>query len=488
MRYAAYFRISTDETRQKFSMEAQQDSAVKHLESIKDGGILVGEYSDEASGKNMERPNLQRMLADAKEGKFDCILVYKVDRLSRCLRDICQIMKDLEKCGVAFRSITEPFDTSTPIGKAFIQILGVFAELERENICERTRVGMEKKVSKGEWVGHAPFGYDYSTDEKRLIPNEAKSEIIKQIFRWYAVDKMGSRAIALKLNDIGSRTNRGNLWATNSLIALLRNPAFIGKIKRNSNVYEGNHEAIIPESMWNEAQVTLKARRKNFSARRSNGGGYLLSGVLHCAKCNTKMYGNCGHSQGKKHMYYVCGAKQRFGTCSMKSIPKDKIESAIIRQVMGLLSQSDLIQDVERKALEMIKSNRPDMKGELKHVESHILKCQTTKGRYMKAFEDELMSAHECGARMRDLSLELNQLEDRRAELIKACGTEIKPITKEEIKKALSELTDTLKDSPKSLQKSIVTNLVKKASVLSPDSVEATYSLSGIRVLTGSRP
>jgi len=489
MRYASYFRISTDETRQKFSLEAQRDSAVKHLESIKDGGTLVKEYSDEASGKNMERPNLQRMLADARGGKFDCILVYKVDRLSRCLRDICQVMEDLDNCGVAFRSITEPFDTSTPIGKAFIQILGVFAELERENICDRTRIGMERKVSQGEWVGHPPFGYDYCADEKRLIPNRGEAIVIDKIFKWYVHDRMGSKTIGLRLNEMGIRTKNGKRWASCQIISKLKNPVYIGKIKRNGTVYDGNHKAIVSEEIWDKAQIQLEERRKNYSKRRSNGSKFLFTGPTKCGICGANIYGMTGTGKNKQKCgYYICGGRKRFGTCEKKNIPQPLLETAIIRQVTGLLSNSDLFQDVEKKALELMKARQPDVKGELKAVESDIQKRQATKQRYLRAFEANTLPEDECGGRLREIGQELHQLNARKAELEETCRAEVKPITKDEIKKALTKFTDVLKDSPYSLQKSILKSLVKKIVVLPDDMVEVIYSLSGVRQLlaTGS--
>src|SRR6266508_1380059 len=158
-RIVIYIRRSTDEDNQPYSLEAQETKLRAFVESQPGDWQIVKIYSDDASGATTDREELQNMLRAARAGLFDTVLVYRVDRFSRRLRDLVALLDDLADAGVAFRSATEPFDTSTPVGRMLVQMLGVFAEFEREVIIDRVIAGMERKATKGLWNGGArPFG------------------------------------------------------------------------------------------------------------------------------------------------------------------------------------------------------------------------------------------------------------------------------------------------------------------------------------------
>lgn len=170
MRVAIYRRISTDEERQPFSLEAQQERLAAYVVA-QPGWVLTRSYSDRMSGKRLDRPGLQQALADAGTGRYDLLLVFKVDRLARSTGGLARVLEELDKAGVAFRSASEPFDTSTAAGRMMMQMLRVSAEFEREMIVERTRMGLARKAAKGAWTGgRAPFGYRYDAEAQTLIP------------------------------------------------------------------------------------------------------------------------------------------------------------------------------------------------------------------------------------------------------------------------------------------------------------------------------
>ncbi len=159
---ATYTRISTDEDHQPYSLEAQAERLGNYVAS-QDGWELVRRFTDQASGATTERPGLQRALAEAKAERFDLLLVYRVDRFARSVRGLAQLLEELDAGGVAFRSATEPFDTTTPAGRMMVQMLGVFAEFERATIVDRVIAGMERKAARGGWCGGSrPFGYERS--------------------------------------------------------------------------------------------------------------------------------------------------------------------------------------------------------------------------------------------------------------------------------------------------------------------------------------
>ena len=160
MKVAFYTRISTDEDHQKYSLEAQKDRLENYCKGLYDSFELFKIYKDTDSGTHMNRPALEEMLFDAENGLFNSLLVFRVDRLSRNVRRLSQMVEELTKHNVVLKSITEPFDTEPPAGKMMLQMLGVFAEFEHATIVQRTKVGMEKKAKGGEWCGGVvPYGY-----------------------------------------------------------------------------------------------------------------------------------------------------------------------------------------------------------------------------------------------------------------------------------------------------------------------------------------
>ena len=156
MRVATYTRISTDEEHQPYSLEAQ-DTRLRAYVASQEGWELTRRYSDRMTGSTLERPELQRALADGRLGRFDLMLVYRVDRLSRSVRGLAQILEELDHAHVVFRSATEPFDTGTPAGRMMVQMLGVFAEFERAMIQERVRAGLARARSEGKRLGWPPI-------------------------------------------------------------------------------------------------------------------------------------------------------------------------------------------------------------------------------------------------------------------------------------------------------------------------------------------
>jgi len=196
MRVAIYTRISTDEEHQPYSLEAQDTRLGAYIAS-QDGWELTRRYSDRMTGSVLERPELQRALGDARLHRFDLLLVYRVDRLSRSVRGLAQILEELDHAHVLFRSATEPFDTGTPAGRMMVQMLGVFAEFERATMVDRVIAGMERKAARGGWLGGPnPYGYRYNPATSMLEPDEAEAATVRTIFDLYVTKRLGTKAVA----------------------------------------------------------------------------------------------------------------------------------------------------------------------------------------------------------------------------------------------------------------------------------------------------
>ena len=185
---AAYCRKSIEERADEAfgSIENQHESILNFIASHKHEGWipLTEKYDDNGfTGSNANRPSLQRLLNDIKEGRVNMVIVYKLDRLSRSLVDFVQLLKFFDEHGVAFASVTQPIDTSTSTGKLMLHILSSFAEFERELISERTRDKMCAARKRGKWTGGvAPLGYRVDKENKKLIIDPESSKVVKEIF------------------------------------------------------------------------------------------------------------------------------------------------------------------------------------------------------------------------------------------------------------------------------------------------------------------
>jgi site-specific DNA recombinase len=305
VRVAIYTRISTDEEHQPYSLGAQDQRLRSYVES-QAGWSLVRSFEDQESGATLERRDLQRALAEAKAGRFDLLLVYRVDRLARSVRGLAHILEELDASGVAFRSATEPFDTSTPAGRMMVQMLGVFAEFERETIIDRVIAGMERKAGRGEWVvGPRPFGYALppkgTPGPRHLLVDEDRAPLVPVIFDMYARQRLGSQAIANWLNEQGHRTQRGKPWGHTAVLTMLRNRAYVGEVFFRGTWHPSPHPSLVDPKLFDKAQRLLAQRGEDVSKRASNPSPYLLSGVgregleppTPCASC--KCATNCAN-------------------------------------------------------------------------------------------------------------------------------------------------------------------------------------------------
>ncbi|MCL1842891.1 MAG: recombinase family protein [Defluviitaleaceae bacterium] len=309
---AIYVRVSTDEQANSgYSIGEQKERLLAYCKA-KDW-IVQDLYIDAGySGSNLERPAIQKLQEDI--GKFNIVLVYKLDRLSRSQYDILALIeKKFLPNGVDFVSMSESFDTSTPFGRAMIGILGVFAQLEREQIKERVTMGRNARARAGKYHGGGkpPIGYDY--DGEKLIINQYEAEQIRLIFQM-AADYKSNEQMLKALNAAGYTTRYGK-WSSSSRMSLtLRNNVYIGVLKFGDIVYENAHEPIISHELFEKAnkirEVKLDKYGKNIFNRTT-----LLSGLIWCAKCGARYSTTNSKIQAN-------GKRNRFHSCYSRSFPK----------------------------------------------------------------------------------------------------------------------------------------------------------------------
>jgi DNA invertase Pin-like site-specific DNA recombinase len=274
MRCAIYTRKSSEEgLAQEFnSLDAQRESAEAYILSQRHAGwmVLPERYDDGGyTGANLERPALQRLLADIEAGTIGCIVVYKIDRLSRSLLDFARLMGRFEERRVNLVSVTQQFNTTASLGRLTLNILLSFAQFERELIQERTRDKMSAARRKGKWVGGVPvLGYDVAAGGGKLVVNEEEARQVRAIFALY----LEHRALLPVLSMIRQRQWTTKRWTTESgrlypgrpftshdLSRLLTNMIYVGKVHFRGQIYQGEHPAIVEEGNWQRVQSVREA-------------------------------------------------------------------------------------------------------------------------------------------------------------------------------------------------------------------------------------
>jgi len=277
---------------------------------------LPDRYDDGGyTGGNMDRPAVKRLLADIEAGRVDCVVVYKVDRLSRSLLDFARTMETFEKHRVSFVSVTQQFNTTTSMGRLMLNVLLSFAQFEREIISERTRDKIAAARRKGKWSGGMPIlGYDVAPGGGKLLVNEDEAARVRGIFELYLEHQSLIETIKA-LDDRGWTTKRwttkdgrqrgGKPFNKNTLFHLLTNLLYLGKITLKKEVFEGEHAAIVDAEVFRRVQALLRRNGQSGGKHVRNRFGALLKGLLHCVPCGCAMVHTHTLKNGnRRYRYY----------------------------------------------------------------------------------------------------------------------------------------------------------------------------------------
>jgi site-specific DNA recombinase len=350
VRCAIYTRKSTEEgLDQDFnSLDAQREAAEAYIHSQAHAGwtALPARYDDGGyTGSNLDRPALQRLLADIEAGQIDGVLTHRVDRLSRSLLDFAKLMERFEQRQVAFVSVTQHFHSGTSMGRLVLNVLLSFAQFERELIAERTRDKMAAARRKGKWSGGLPIlGYDVDAQTKKLVVNEAEAVRVRAIFDLYqqhrgllpVVDELTRRGWCNKQ----SRTRQGRVrggrpFTKGSLYHLLTNVTYIGQVRYLQEVHPGEQLAIVGPGIWREAQALLTHNGQARAVALRTRSRASLQGLLHCRPCGCAMTPAQVTRGNRRYRYYTCSAAQRKGwpTCPSKALPAAAIERYVLEQL-----------------------------------------------------------------------------------------------------------------------------------------------------------
>ncbi len=479
-RVAFYTRISTDEDHQKYSLDAQKDRLEAFCKSqYGDDWSPFKVYRDTESGTHMNRPGLEEMLFDAEAEAFDVLLVFRVDRLSRKVRELAQMVDELTKHNVTLKSITEPFDTASAAGKMMLQMLGVFAEFEHATIVERTKVGMEKKAKNGEFVGGVvPYGYQLDP-EKGLVVHEEEALLVRKVFKMYAFGLEGSQSIVNELNDAGHRKRSGKRWDKHVVLHILRNPVYVGKLRWSEVVYEGNHDGIVSEELFGKAQEILKRRAIELNGRQwHNGEERLLAGIIKCARCGAHMVGVSTKKKSRRFPYYICNKRWKTHGCEQDYVRADLLESAVLGDVKAMFQDEQFVARVWEEANRRLEAEKPDVEKEIAGIEAELERTRKVVARYFKAFEAGTMKPALASEKVEDLNARIAELEAERADLeARRQRLALPAIDREMLSKLLEEFDGVFAAGTNPQKKHLLQSVVKKVLIHDRRTVEVWYGL-----------
>ena len=509
IRCAIYTRKSTEEgLEQQFnSLDAQRESAEAYIASQQHEGwtCVPTRYDDGGfTGGNMERPALKRLLADIEAGKVDCVVVYKVDRLSRSLMDFARMMETFEKNQISFVSVTQQFNTTHSMGRLTLNILLSFAQFEREIISERTRDKIAAARRKGKWVGGRPIiGYDLASNAQggRVTVNEEEAAQVRQIFELYL--RHGS--LIPTLREVDRRGWQAKRWTTKkgavrggtrftkeSLYRLLTNIAYIGKVRFHDQLYQGEHPAIVSEALWHRVQDALRHNGRNGgtgSGVTRNKYGALLKGLLHCGPCRCGMMHTYTSKGNRRYRYYVCLNAQKRGweNCPTKSIPAAEIERFVVDRIKTIGKDDEVLARTLAQARKQNQDGLDDLQSERRRLERELAKH----GAEVRKLIDQAGAPGETptAARLADLQERIRAAEQRATEVREQIITlSAKAVDEDELARALS-LFDPIWDSLSPGEQARVLHLLVEC--VTYDGADGTLAITfrptGIRVLADER-
>lgn len=406
MNIAIYTRKSK-ETIHGESIGNQFELCKKYIENHFENVDKIYTYEDEGfSGKNTDRPKFQELMKDVKNNKFNILICYRLDRISRSVCDFSEILEELTRYKVDFVSIKEQFDTSTPMGRAMMYIASVFAQLERETIAERVRDNMMELAKTGRWLGgHTPLGFNTNRTiengkEVTYLKSTDEMEIVKLIYNKY----LNTRSLYKTNKYLLENNIQGRNWTTSMVGNILRSPNYVkcdsklityfkkekitccGKIDGNGfltyNVFNdkrtrkpknewiyaiGKHKGIIDSEQWIEIQNILDTNKNLKNTGTSFKG--LLNGLLHCGNCGRAMNASYGvkRKDGSRPFYYRCNSKMQGGVkvCNVENIRTNILDSKVIDKLKSVDFQEHIFK---------IESTALDFESEIKKISDEIKK------------------------------------------------------------------------------------------------------------------
>ena len=501
VRCAIYTRKSTEENLDLDfnSLDAQREAGEAYIKSQQHEGwtCLEQRYDDGGfSGGNVDRPAFQRLMADVEEGTIDCIVVYKIDRLSRSLMDFARIMQTLEQYGVSVVSVTQQFNTTTSMGRLTLNILLSFAQFEREIISERTRDKIAAARRRGNWTGGPPvLGYDRVRDSRgsRIVVNQKEAQRVRAIYQMY-LDEGSMLPTIQAIRKLGWRTKRyetakgvwrgGAEFDKSSLQKLITNVVYLGKVTYKGDMYDGVHDAIIDEDLFARVQGLLRRNRNSGGRYSRNKHGAMLKGLVRCKACGCAMCHHFTTRGSKRYRYYVCinAQKRGWNECPAPSLPASQLEDFVVEQIRALGRDPTVLEESLRATQDHLQRDVDDLKRRRGEIEATIkdLGRQVGETASRAGFDDQ--AARQLTRLQEQIRERHHEVADLNAEMTRVQRRMLEPDELAGAVEAFDPLWSTL---PPSFRARLVQLLVERIEYdAESESISLTFHPTGIRTLT----
>ena len=445
VKVALYARVSTEEQTTNFSLGSQLELLKKHASDHK--YEVFDEYVDDGySGTSSDRPQFQRLMEDSKQGKFQLILIYRVDRFFRRNKDLLNTVDELQKLNVSIRSITEPFDTSNYLGKFILSLFGSIAELERNTFMERSKLGKLRRAKEGYYSGSSPakYGYVYNKKKKKIKLDEKEVEAVRFAFDFYNQPDSSILKVTRKMRQMGYKTKEGHLMREDVVHDILRDPIYIGKwfankhdsktggLKPVSEWIEVKVPPIVSEEVFNKAQEYLSGRR-NYSVRNAKYQ-YLLQGMVKCGDCGGTVAGTADkqfqEKNGKQYgpyfkLYYRCThfVKNKFEKlikCKLKYVQGARLEEAVWNQVEKIFTNPYLIKHAVKNSEVIKRNDKEEINKEIARISLVQEGLAQEEHRMLEAYRQNIISIDQFKEQMGSVKKSREDLENTKQELTAA--------------------------------------------------------------------
>lgn len=433
---AIYTRKSTDKGLDQAltSLDLQRSSAEAFIKSRACHGWTASptRYDDPAfSGGNMNRPALTRLRHDIQSKLIDIVVVYKLDRLSRSLKDSIELFDFFKASGVEFVSLNESIDTSTPSGRVSLNVIMSIAQYQREDAAERITHKIRETVRAGYYFGGKPIiGYDFT--DKMLVPNASERQQALDQFEVYLKEQSLSRA-AKKLNQMGYRMKQwvvgrgqnkgkkrgGRAYHKGNLDHVLRNPLYIGKVRLRKDVYDGRHQAIVPVELFETVQRQLDANARARNSRNRDSQDFWLKGLLRCVSCASAMTPAFAYNRhGQVYRYFECSLarKQGLDRCDVRRVPGDEVQGLVLQRLQRLAQCEGLLEAVMKEVQSQVRERLPRINAERERVSDELKGIQQKGGNLALAVAEQGLGGNSF------LIQELKEVEKRKEELSARLG------------------------------------------------------------------
>lgn len=487
---APYIRVSTDEqAEQGISIAAQKSRLISYCKA--QGWEIYDFYVDDGfSGKDLERPAMQRLINDARQKKFDAVLVLKLDRLSRKQKDVLFLLEDvLDPLSIGFKSATETFDTTTPFGKAALGMMAVFAQLERETIIERVKMAKKESAKQGRFPGGpAPYGYTYNYSSKNIELDELQAATVRWIYEHYLQSGHGYQYITVELENNGVPGPTNMRWNKNCIRKILTNPIYAGLVAHKGNMYPGKHQLIIEREKWEEVQALIKDK----GSVRTNAPVHtgLISGIVWCGECGARMrvknvWQNYPTTAPKKVIrYYVCYSQEgsarhmvRKAGCKCGYKHADEIENKVTAELYRYSFDQNLLRQVVEESL----TNNTDKKTVLRilnQATKELSVIDKKLERWYEAFEKGALEPDELMERVKNLRERKIFLNNQIAQMeSKLKQEETRQSNVEEVLEIFNNFPVIWAEATPQERREIILNLVKSVNVYKNDNVAVQFNI-----------